>query len=89
MKTDASKKVEFIVAWYNNEKVKFGFTKQIILAKTWIDICTKNEEYEMAAALQKEREQVSKKYLKEKRESRTWKEKLKYYSIKLKRKLKK
>jgi len=89
MTTDASKKVEFILAWYNKEKVRFSFVKQVILAKTWIDICTKNEEYEMAAALQKRKEEVIQQYLKEKRASRTWKQKLKYFWTKLKRKFRK
>ena len=88
MATDASKKVEFIVAWYNKERVNFSFAKQIMLAKTWIDICTKNEEYEMAAALQKEKDSVVMEYLKEKRASRTWKEKLRYFCIKFVRKIK-
>ena len=89
MTGDASKKVEFILAWYNKEKVRFSFVKQVMLAKTWIDICTKNEEYEMADALQKEKEKVIKKYLKNKRESRTWKQKLKFRWIKFKRKFRK
>lgn len=86
MVTDASKKVEFILAWYNKEKIKFSFVKQVMLAKTWISICTKNEEYEMAAALQKEKDRVVKEFLKNKRANRTWKQRLKYFWIKLKRK---
>jgi hypothetical protein len=88
MTTDASKKVEFIVAWYNKEKIRFSFGKQIMLAKTWIDICTRSEEYEMAAALQKEKEKVIKKHLQDKRDSRTWKQRVKYFWIKLTRKIK-
>lgn len=87
MKAEVAKKVEFILAWYNSERVKFSFAKQIVLAKTWIDICTKNEEYEMADGLQKEKDKIAKAYLKKKRESRTWKEKIKYYLLNLKRKL--
>ena len=86
MKKDAIKKVEFIVAWYNKERIRFSFTKQVILAKTWIKICTKNEEYEMSSAIQKEMEKIVKKYLKNKRDSRTWKQKMKYFFIKIKRK---
>lgn len=86
MKTDATKKVEFIVTWYNQEREKFSFAKQVMLAKTWMDICTKNEEYEMAAALKKEKEKVIKSYLKNKRASRTWKQKLWYFWTKLRRK---
>lgn len=86
MTSDAEKKVEFILAWYNKEKVRFSFAKQILLAKTWMDICTKSEEYEMAAALQKEKDRVSKEYLQKKRASRTWKQRAKYLWIKIKRK---
>ncbi len=89
MTTDAIKKVEFILAWYNKERVRFGFTKQVLLAKTWIDICTNSEEYEMAAALQKKKEEVIKQYLNKKRASRTWGQKLRYFWIKLKRKFSK
>lgn len=86
MTADAIKKVEFILAWYNKEKVRFSFTKQVMLAKTWIDICIKNDEYEMAAALTKEKEDVIRKYLKNKRANRTLKQKSKFFLIKLKRK---
>lgn len=89
MTTDASKKVDFIIAWYNKEKDRFSFVKQIMLAKTWIDICTKNEEYEMAAAMQKEKEKVIKAFINKKRASRTWKQKINYFWIKLKRKFRK
>ncbi len=85
--SEIQKKVDFIIAWYNNEKSKFSFANQIILAKTWIDICTRNEEYEMASALTKEKEKVIREYLKKKRDNRTWKERLKYFLLKLKRKL--
>ncbi len=88
MTTDASKKVDFIVAWYNKERVNFSFAKQIVLAKTWIDICTKNEEYEMSAALKKEMNKVSKKYVEKKRKSRTFKQKCLYFYIKIMRRLK-
>lgn len=87
--SEAQKKVDFIIAWYNMERIKFGFVKQIMLAKTWIEICTKNEEYEMAAALQREKEKVIKHYLQQKRANRTWKQKLWYWWIKAKRKLRK
>lgn len=86
--SEAQKKVDFILAWYNVERVKFSFCMQIMLAKTWIDICTKNEEYEMAASLQKEKDKVIKEYLKKKRRNRTWKQKVWYFWIKLRRKIK-
>lgn len=86
--SDVENKVKFILAWYNKEKGRFSFPKQVMLAKTWIDICTKSEEYEMASALQKEQEKIVKEYLAWKRADRTWKEKLWYYTIKLIRKFK-
>jgi hypothetical protein len=43
----------------------------------------------MAAALQKKKDEVIMTYLKEKRASRTWKQKLRYFWIKLKRKFRK
>ena len=88
MTTDTSKKVEFIVAWYNKERVNFSFVKQIMLAKTWIDICTKNEEYEMSAALKKEMDIVIKTHIKKKKEDRTLKQKVWYFYIKITRKIK-
>ena len=86
--SDAKNKEDFIIAWYNIERVRFGFTKQVLLAKTWIDICTKNEEYEMSAALQKEKDKVIKAYIQNKRISRTWKKRFWYCVTKTKRKFK-
>lgn len=86
--SEVENKIKFIITWYNVERIKFSFPKQIMLAKTWIEICTKSEEYEMAAALQKEKEEVIKNFLDYKKASRTWKEKAWYYILLLKRKLK-
>lgn len=83
MTTDVEKKIEFILDWYNNERIKFGFINQIMIAKSWIAICTKNEEYEMASALQKEKNRVIREYLKTKRASRKCKQKLWYLWTKL------
>lgn len=87
MTTDVVKKVEFILDWYNKERIRFNFVNQIMIAKSWIAICTKNEEYEMASALQKEKDKVIKEYLKTKRASRKWKQKIWYLWTKLSRKL--
>lgn len=84
--SDVKNKQDFIIAWYNIERVRFTFPHQILLAKTWIEICTKNEEYEMSAALQKEKEKVIKNYLQKKRSSRTWKQRFWYLITKTKRK---
>ena len=87
MITDISKKLEFILTWYNKERVMFNFVSQIMLAKAWISICTKNEEYEMASALQKEKDRIIKEYLNTKRANRKLRQKILYCWIKLKRKL--
>lgn len=87
--SEISKKVEFIIDWYTKERIRFSFSKQIVLANTWIEICTRNEEYEMAAALTKEKDDLIKKNLKKNRESRGYVEKLLYFLIKIKRKLNK
>lgn len=84
--SEAKNKQDFIVAWYNIERSKFSFSTQILLAKTWIEICTKNEEYEMSAALQKEKEKVIKAYIQKKRKGRTYKQRFWYILIKTKRK---
>jgi uncharacterized protein VirK/YbjX len=86
--TNIEEKVKFIVAWYNKEKIKFTFTKQVALANIWIEICTKNEEYEMASAINQEKIKVIAGFLNKKRQSRTLLQKIKYYIIKLKRKFK-
>ena len=86
MSNETDKKAEFIVTWYRKERIKFNFVKQIVLAKTWIDICTKNDEYEMAAALQKEKERIIRNYLRNKRKNRSLREKIRFYLIKIRRK---
>jgi len=84
--SDVKNKQDFIIAWYNIERVRFTFPHQILLANTWIEICTKNEEYEMSAALQKEKSKVIKTYLYNKRKSRTWKQRFWYLFTRTKRK---
>ena len=89
MTPETQKKVEFILDWYNKEKVRFTFAKQIILCKSWVTICTKNEEYEMALALHKEMEKVIWKYLKIKRTNRTCRQKIRFYWVRFKRSFRK
>lgn len=86
--TEIQDKVEYIVTWYNKERVRFSFAKQMILAKTWMDIFTKNEEYEIALGLMKEKEKVLKEHIAKKKQNRTFKQKGWFFIIKLKRKLK-
>ena len=85
---DAQKKINFIIDWYKEARVKFSFPQQVLLAKAWIGICTKNEEYEMASALKQEMLRVVQDYITKKRMNRTWREKLRYFMIKLRRKIK-
>lgn len=87
--SESEKKIEFIITWYRKVRIRFSFQKQMLLAKTWMDICTKNEEYEMAAALKKEKQRLAEIYLNKKRKNRTYKEIIKFYILKLKRKYKK
>jgi hypothetical protein len=84
--TEIEEKIKFIIEWYDKEKNKFPFTKQVALANVWMEICTKNEEYEMAAAIKKEKFKLIEAYLKEKRKKRTMFERLKYCFITIKRK---
>jgi hypothetical protein len=86
MSEAAQKKVDFILTWFRTEGGKFTFRKKIQLAKIWIEICTKNEEYEMAFALSKEKEKLMLEFLKNKRASRTLKQILWFKWIKFKRK---
>ena len=64
------KKTKFIKAWYVNECSKLSFGDRLKLARVWIDICLKDEEYEMAATIKEERQKVIKKHIKEKRSKR-------------------
>jgi len=68
--SQVEKKRKFIRAWYRNECAKLSFGDRLRLAKIWIDICLKDEEYEMAAALQEARKEIIKKHIKEKRANR-------------------
>jgi len=86
--SEVEEKIKFIVSWYNLEKVKYPFSKQVALANVWIDICTKNEEYEMAAAIKKEKIKTVNEFLSKKRKLRTLYEKLKYYYLRIIRKFK-
>jgi hypothetical protein len=59
------------------------------LAKIWIEILIKAEEYEMAGAISVEKELLIYKMLEERRASRNIYHRLKYYLIKFNRKIKK
>ena len=71
--SNADRKVEFIIAWYKNECTKLSFGDKIKLARIWIDICIKDEEYEMAAAIREEKTKQVKKHIKDKLSKRKFK----------------
>ena len=85
--SQAEKKVKFIKAWYNNECVKLNFGDSLKLARIWIDICLKDEEYEMAAAIKEERGKVIQNHIKGKRSKRRLSQKIMIALFLFKRKI--
>lgn len=85
--SELDEKIKFIITWYTRERIKFPFTKQLALASLWMEICTKNEEYEMAAAIKKERVKVLEEFLYKKKQNRTLFIKIVFCFKKIKRKL--
>ena len=85
--SQAEKKVKFIIAWYTAECAKLSFGDRLKLARIWIDICLKDEEYEMAAALQGERAKVIKQHIKDKRSKRRFSQKFIIWLYLTKRKI--
>jgi hypothetical protein len=73
--SQVEKKIKFIKAWYNTECTKLSFGDRLKLARIWIDICLKDEEYEMAAAIKEERQNVIKQHIKDKRKKRRFSQK--------------
>ncbi len=69
------KKIRFIRTWYINECAKLSFGDRLKLARIWIDICLNDEEYEMAAAIKIERQEIIKRHIKEKRSKRSFSQK--------------
>lgn len=86
MDKDGLEKAAAIINKFRRESKQFDFNKKIRLTRIWIDILIKAEEYEMAWALDNERLNLVKNKVREKRISRTFKEKVRYFFIKLKRK---
>lgn len=74
--SQVEKKIKFIKAWYTNECIKLSFGDRLKLARIWIDICIKDEEYEMAAAIKEEKKKVIKKHIRDKRKKRTLSQKI-------------
>jgi len=85
--SQVEKKIRFIKAWYNNECAKLSFGDRLKLAKIWIDICLKDEEYEMAAAIKEEKEMMIKRHIKEKRKTRRFSQKFVILIYLMKRKI--
>lgn len=83
----ADKKVDFIKAWYTKECAKLSFGDRLKLARIWINICLKDEEYEMAAAIKEEKHKMIKKHIKDKRSQRSFVQKLVIFLYLKKRKI--
>jgi len=81
------KKVSFIKSWYITECSKLNFGDKLKLARLWIGICLKDEEYEMAAAISEEKKSVIKNHIKEKRSKRKLSQKLIIFIYLTKRKI--
>lgn len=74
--SQAEKKIKFIRDWYAEECASLSFGDKLKLARIWTIICIKDEEYEMAAAIKKERQKIIKNHIKEKRGKRRFSQKL-------------
>jgi len=85
--SQVEKKIEFIKTWYTQECAKLSFGDRLKLARIWIDICLKDEEYEMAAALKDEKQNVVKKHIKDKRSKRRLSQKFVIWLYLCKRKM--
>lgn len=86
--SQADKKKKFIRAWYLKECTKLTFSDRLALARIWIEICLKDEEYEMASAIQKARQEIVKAHIKHKRSNRTFSQKFVVSLYLMRRKIK-
>lgn len=91
MSTEGDNKAKVILIKFRHEtaKAKFNYRKKILLAKIWIEILIKAEEYEMAGAISVEKELLIYKMLEERRASRTLCNRFRYRWIRIKRKMRK
>ena len=85
--SQVEKKAEFIKAWYSSECAKLSFGDRLKLARIWISICLKDEEYEMAGAIKEEKEKIIQNHIKEKRNNRRFSQKIVIFLFLLKRKI--
>jgi len=87
--SQANKKVRFIKEWYNLECAKLSFVDSLKLARLWINICLKDEEYEMAAAIKEQKQKIIKKHIKDKKRKRSFSQKFVVFIYLVKRKISK
>jgi hypothetical protein len=85
--SQAEKKSKFIKEWYVLECTSLSFGDRLKLARIWTNICIKDEEYEMAAAIKEERQKMIKNHIKEKRSKRSFSQKLMIFIYLKKRKI--
>lgn len=85
--SQVDKKIEFIKIWYTSECAKLSFGDSLKLARIWIEVCLKDEEYEMAAAITEERQKIIKKHIKNKRSKRRLSQKIVIWIYLCKRKM--
>ena len=85
--SQANKKAKFIKEWYTIECAKLSFGDSLKLARIWISICLKDEEYEMAAAIKEEKQKIIKKHIKDKRSKRKLSQKIVVFIYLTKRKI--
>lgn len=48
------KKIKIVLSWYRKETEGFSKDKRKIILEKWIKICSEEEEYKLASALQEE-----------------------------------
>ena len=87
MKDEVKKKVKFITFWFNSEKDRLSYAEQKQLLDSWISVLIESEEYEMASALRDEKKKIISEKVDKRRRSRSLFQKIKYYFIKFKRKI--
>lgn len=85
--SQAEKKSKFIREWYIVECANLSFGDRLKLARIWTDICLKDEEYEMAAAIKEEKQKIIKNHIKEKRSKRSFSQKFMIFIYLKKRKI--
>jgi hypothetical protein len=85
--SQTDKKVAFIKSWYNAECARLNFGDKLALARVWISICIKDEEYEMAAAIKQEKKKAIKMHIKEKRSKKRFSQKAIIFIYLTKRKI--